>query len=148
MTFIGCPGTAGVLFWQPLDSLAKSYLNQSARSCSQSNSLLTNWSWRRRSYALASCIIDYSTRLLPLHHRISVLATYRNTSNIVAQSQSYSPQFYIRKSSPQPHSLKLRLVYALRVHTNITKQDITHQYNDTRVKGIRAWHSTIQYNTL
>ena len=91
-------------------------------------------------------ICESSKYMLPLHHRTSVLPTYQNTRNTVAQSSSYTPQFYIRKSSPQPHSLKLRLVYALRVHTNITKQDITHQYNDTRVEGIRAWHSL--YNTM
>ena len=56
-----------------------------------SDSLLTYWSWRRRIYILASCIIDYSTQLLPLHHRTSALATYRNTRNLVAQSSGYSP---------------------------------------------------------
>ena len=30
------------------------------------------------------------------------------------------------------------LVYTFYLYTNITKQDITHQYNDTRVGGIRA----------
>ena len=55
-----------------------------------SDSLLTYWSWRRRIYILASCIIDYSTQLLPLHHRTSALATYRNTRNLVAQSSNYS----------------------------------------------------------